>query len=99
LALASSIAETDARRTYFCANLGWKSRLSQWPATRSAVKVGIWLRSLGLDGLTAPAARFDPVDLRDSVVWEPTGASAAGQGVVVGDAAAKPAAPEAATAR
>jgi hypothetical protein len=63
------------------------------------VEVGTWLRSLGLDGSTAFAARFDPEDLHDSVVGDPIGARAAHQGVAVDGAPAKPAAVEAATAR
>jgi len=63
------------------------------------VEVGTWLRSLGLDGSTALAVRFDPEDLRDAVVGDPIGAYAARQRVVVDDTPAKSAAPEAATAR
>jgi hypothetical protein len=72
---------------------------------RSAVEVGTWLRSLGLDGSTALAARLDPEDLRAGVtgalvgVGDPIGASAAQEGVVVDGVPVKPAAPEAATAR
>jgi hypothetical protein len=66
---------------------------------RSAVEVGTWLLSLGLDGSTALAARFDPEDLHDSVVGDPIGACAARPGVAVDGAPAKPAAVEAATAR
>src|ERR1700726_3989911 len=66
-----------------CANLGAKSRLSQWPVTRRAVEVGTWLRSLGLNGSTALAVRFDPEDLRDAVVGDPIGAYAARQRGVV----------------
>jgi hypothetical protein len=89
----------------FCAKLASESRLSQWPAKRSAVHVSTWLRSLGLDGLAARVARLDPADLHAGVagglvgVDDPIGASAARQGVVVDGVPAKPAAPEAATAR
>lgn len=62
------------------------------------MEVGTWLRSLALDDLTAPVARFSPVALRDGIVWEPTGASATEQGVV-DDAPVKLLASEAATAR
>jgi hypothetical protein len=63
------------------------------------VEVGTWLRSLGLDGSTALAARFDPEDLHYSVVGDPIRACATRQGVAVDGAPAKPAAVEAATAR
>jgi hypothetical protein len=63
------------------------------------VEVGTWLRSLGLDGSTALAARFDPEDLHDSVVGDPIGARAARQDVAVDGVPAKPAVVEAATAR
>jgi hypothetical protein len=62
---------------------------------RSAVEVGTWLRSPGLGGSTALAARFDPEDLHGN----PVGACAAHQGVAVDGIPGKPAAPEAATAR
>jgi hypothetical protein len=70
------------------------------------VEVGIWLRSLGLDGSTpALEARLDPKDVRVDVadglvgVGDPIGASAAQEDVVVDGVPVKPAAPDAATAR
>ena len=60
---------------------------------------GTWLRSLGLDGPTALAARFDPEDLHDSVVGDPIGACAARQSVAIDGVPAKPAVVEAAMAR
>ena len=60
---------------------------------------GTWLRSLGLEGSTTLAARFDPEDLHDSVVGDPIGACAARQSVAIDGVPAKPAAVEAATAR
>jgi len=66
---------------------------------RSAVEVGTWLRSLGLDGSTALAARFDPEDLHDSVVGVPIGTCAVRQGVAIDGVPTKPEAVEAAMAR
>jgi hypothetical protein len=66
---------------------------------RSAVEIGTGLRSLGLDGSTALAARFDPEDLHDSVVGDPISACAARQGSAIDGAPAEPAAVQAATAR
>jgi hypothetical protein len=66
---------------------------------RSAVEIGTGLRSLGLDGSSALAARFDPEDLHDGVAGDPIGACAAGQGGAIDGARAEPAAVEATTAR
>jgi hypothetical protein len=69
------------------------------------VDVGTWLRSLGLGGSTALAARLAAGDLRPGVaggfggIGDAIGASAAQQGGVVDGVPAKPAAPEAATVR
>ena len=67
--------------------------------------IGTWLRSLGLGGSTALAARLDAGDLRLGVagrlvgIDDAIGASAAQQGGVVDGVLAKPAVPEAATVR
>ena len=92
------------RPNLFCTNLASKSRLSHRPATRSALEIGIWLRSLGLGDATALAARLDG-DLRLGVagllvgIYDAIGASAAQQGGVVDGVPAKPAVPEAAMVR
>ena len=63
------------------------------------MEVGTWLRSLGLDGSTALAARFDPEDLHDSVVRVPIGTCAVRQDVAIDGVPTKPEAVEAAMAR
>ena len=69
------------------------------------MKIGTWLRSLGLGDATALAARLDAGDLRLGVagllvgIYDAIGASAAQQGGVVDGVPAKPAVPEAAMVR
>ena len=69
------------------------------------MEVGTWLRSLGLGGSTALAARLDAGDLHPGVAsglvgaGDTIGASAARQGAVVDGALAEPTAPKAAMAR
>ena len=104
-ASASAWPETGCVPNLFCANLASQSRLSHRPATRSAVEIGTWLRSLGLGDSTALAARLDAGDLRLGVagrlvgIYGAIGASAAQQGGVVDGVPAKPAVPEAAMVR
>ena len=70
------------------------------------MEIGTWLRSLGLGGSTALAARLDAEDLRLGGVagrlvgiYDAIGASAAQQEGVVDGVPAKPAVPEAAMVR
>ena len=69
------------------------------------MKIGTWLRSLGLGDSTALAARLDAGDLRLGVagrlvgIYDAISASAAQQGGVVDGVPAKPAVPEAAMVR
>jgi len=80
------VAGNGMRPNLFCTNLASKSRLSHRPATRSAVDVGTWLRSLGLGGSTTLAARLDEGDLGPGVaggfvgIDDAIGASAAQRG-------------------
>ena len=69
------------------------------------MEVGTWLRSLGLGGSTALAARLDAGDLRPGAagglvgIDDAIGASSVQQGGVVDGVPAKPAASEAARVR
>jgi hypothetical protein len=99
-----AIAETACVLNLFCANLISQSRHLRWPATRSAVHFGTWLRSLRLGGSTALAACVEPVALRVGITGGLVGVGDASdvgarQGVMAGGVRPNLPVPEAAIGR